>query len=86
MPLVLRRVTWNGTPVELDHLFQLHRQREEKRFDAICRLISHQFGWELRLHVNGELRWSQVCHSQDEVLDTCEAWKAAMIDSGWHLP
>ncbi len=33
-----------------------------------CRLpLSQQFGWELRLEVNGDLQQCQVWRSQDEV-------------------
>ena len=35
------------------------------------------------LEVAGSLQRSQVCCTQDEVLDTSEEWKAAMIDKGW---
>jgi hypothetical protein len=31
----------------------------------------------------GELVRSQVCKSSDEVLDTQESWKAAMMERGW---
>ena len=30
-----------------------------------------------------DLLRSQVCRSQDEILTTHEAWKAAMLDKGW---
>ena len=45
-------------------------------------MVSHEFGWELRLMV-GELMRSQVCRSSEEILTTQEAWKAAMIGKGW---
>jgi hypothetical protein len=49
----------------------------------VCELWSHEFGWELRLVVDGgELTRSQVCRSQDEVLDVTEQWKAAMVGKG----
>ena len=84
MPLhVLQRDAWTGTPTELGLFFTAHRDRGDKRLDAICRLLSHQLGWELRLEVNGDLQRSQVCRSQDEVLTTGEAWKAAMLEKGW---
>jgi hypothetical protein len=84
MPLeVLQRYAWHGTPVHVGDLFRLHKQREAKRLDAVCRLTSHQLGWELRLEVNGELQRSEVCRSQDAVLDTSDAWKAAMTEKGW---
>jgi hypothetical protein len=33
--------------------------------------------------VEGSLQRSQVCRSQDEVLDTADQWKAAMLEKGW---
>jgi hypothetical protein len=51
---------------------------------ARCVLVSHQFGWELRLIV-GELLRSQVCRSSEEILSTGELWKAAMMTKGWHV-
>ena len=49
---------------------------------AQCVLFSHQFGWELRLEV-GALFRTQVCRSSEEILNTQESWKAAMIEKGW---
>ena len=49
---------------------------------ARCILVSHELGWELRLMTTDLLR-SQVCKSSDEVLDTHERWKAAMLGKGW---
>ena len=43
--------------------------------------VTHRFGWELRL-ITTDLR-SQVCRSSEEVLDSEERWKAAMINRGW---
>ena len=31
----------------------------------------------------GELVRSQVCRNEDEILDTQENWKVAMINKGW---
>ena len=33
----------------------------------------------------GELLRSQVCRSSEEILSTCESWKAAMMTKGWHV-
>ena len=49
---------------------------------AQCVLFSREFGWELRLEV-GELFRTQVCRSPDEILDTQEHWKGALIAKGW---
>jgi hypothetical protein len=45
-------------------------------------LVSHEFGWELRLMTTDLLR-SQVCRSSEEILSTHEQWKAAMLEKGW---
>ena len=49
---------------------------------ARCILVTHPLGWELRLMTSDLLR-SQVCRSSEEILNTDEAWKAAMLDRGW---
>ena len=41
-----------------------------------------QFGWKLRLEV-GELFWTQVCRSTEEILDMQESRKAALIQKSW---
>ncbi len=60
------------------------RSRNKSR-DFSCKLRSHQFGWALLLFVGAqaEVVQTQVCRSQDEVLDTGDRWKAAMIEKGW---
>ena len=47
----LQRLTWNGRSTELEYLFRLHKPRGEQTIEAICRLLSHEFGWELRLDI-----------------------------------
>jgi len=50
----------------------------------VWQLWSHQLGWELRLVIDGgELTRSQVCRSNDEILDAQEQWKAAMVGKEW---
>lgn len=50
---------------------------------AVCEVWSHVLGWELRLLISGELVQSQVCRSQEELIDTQERWRAAMAAKGW---
>lgn len=78
---VLQRHDWHGSPVDLGELFILHKHRRK----AQCQLLSHQFGWELRLLVGSQLEivQTQVCRTQDDVLTTGEQWKAAMMAKGW---
>ena len=78
---VLQRADWYGSPVDLGELFIARKNGRE----ATCKLRTHQFGWELLLFVGAqtEVVQTQVCRSQDEVLDTGEQWKAALREKGW---
>jgi hypothetical protein len=81
---ILQRPDWLGPPVSLGEGWRLHKQICGRSRQALCELWSHQLGWELRLVVDdGELTRSQVCHTEDEILDTQEQWKAAMVGKGW---
>ena len=73
-----QRDQWDGDPIELGDAWTL------RKGDKVARstLVSHPLGWELRLMTTDLLR-SQVCRSSDEVLDTQESWKAAMIAKEW---
>jgi hypothetical protein len=59
-PQVLQRYAWYGTPTEMRLLFKVHIDRAGTPLEAVCRLMSHQLGWELRLEVAGEFQRSQV--------------------------
>ena len=84
MPVqVFRRDARYGEAKEVGHLFRVQKTRSDRAFNGVCRLMSHQLGWELRLEIDGDLQRSAVCRSQDEILDTIEQWKAAMIEKGW---
>ena len=77
---ILQRENWGSHPVELGDAWTLRNGDKQAR----CVLVSHPFGWELRLMV-GELLRSQVCRSQDEILTTQESWKTSMVDRDWRL-
>jgi hypothetical protein len=82
-PDVLQRPNWTG-PTPLGEGWRLHKQVCGRARQAVCELWSHQLGWELRLVIDGgELTRSQVCRSNDEILDTQEQWRAAMVGQGW---
>jgi hypothetical protein len=83
MAEVLQRPDWRGDPFDVGDLFRLHKDKSGRQLEAACRLVTHQLGWELRLEIAGSLQRSQVCRTQDEVLDTSDEWKAAMIEKGW---
>ena len=82
MPLnVLQRAIWNGEPKELGELFVVRKNGRE----AVCKLMSHQFGWECRLYVGQqtEIVQTKVCRTEDEVFTTGEEWKAALRSKDW---
>ena len=83
MCTTVQRFQWDGQPVELGQLFRVHKDRGDKRLEAVCRLMSHQLGWEVRLEVNGDLQRSEVFRSQDDVLTAGDQWKAALSEKGW---
>jgi hypothetical protein len=72
------RNVWSGYPVALGITWTLKKRNHISQ----CVLFSHEFGWELRLHV-GALFRTQVCRSTEEILKTQESWKAAMMEKGW---
>jgi hypothetical protein len=78
--LTLERRGRDGTPTDLGELFNLRTGR-----NAICRVRSHQAGWELELAVGLDLEvvLKQVCHNQDEVLTTAQRWQAQLIAIKW---
>src|SRR5450830_1386918 len=81
MPLdVLQRINWTGQPIRLGSMWMIAKGRRT----ADCELWTHLLGWELRLTSGATLLQSQVCRTQDDVLDAHEAWKVAMRSKGWH--
>ncbi len=76
------REHWNG-PVDLGEGFRLRKERAGRQLEAICWLRTHVLGWELVLNVNGNLQRSEVCRSQDELLDLTEQWKRTLESRGW---
>lgn len=78
---VLQRPDWHGSPVDLGELFVLRKNRRE----AVCKLLSHQFGWECRLYIGQpeNIVQTQVCRSQQEGLTLGEAWRTALEVKGW---
>ena len=70
-------------PVQLGEGFRLHKERCGRQLEAICHLQTHQLGWEVVLTVNASLQRSEVCRSQDEMLDLTERWNSALIEKGW---
>jgi hypothetical protein len=73
---VLQREFWSGVPRKQGDTFRLSKGTKT----AECELWSHLLGWELRLMAAGEFLQSQVCRSQEEVVDTSDQWKVAMIN------
>lgn len=51
--------------------------------EAVCELWSGPQGWEVRLHIGGELVQSAGCGSRRDVLRTSEAWSSRLNGDGW---
>jgi len=51
--------------------------------DAICRLVPHVLGNELRVEIAGTLLLSAVCQTDDDVLDYHPTWRSALEEAGW---
>jgi hypothetical protein len=81
MANVLQRFVWTGKPQELAVWWTL--RRGGRAFEAICRMFPHEFGFELRLEIAGELISSQVCRNDDEVLTCQETWRAGLEAKAW---
>lgn len=68
---VQQREGWSGGPAFLGKAWTMTKGGRT----ATCALFSHQLGWELRLAIDGGvLQRSQVCRSNDEILDTQQQW------------
>jgi len=76
---VFQRATWDGTPREVAVWWTLHKGQPR----AICRMLAHVFGHELRLEVKKQLVESQVCKTDEEVLSCEERWRAGLEAKGW---
>ena len=53
---------------------------------AECLVDLHPLGWEVRYHVDGHMRKTQVCKTQDAMLDEVEDGKKAFVAKGWVEP
>ena len=76
--LIPQRAHFNGAEL-LSPAWTL--QKGQKR--ATCDVWSHQFGFELRLTVSRELVQSEVCRTQEAMIETQERWRAALEAKGW---
>lgn len=68
----------NGRQV-IGNWFDLTRGSQKAR----CELSTHPQGWELRLILrdgNDGGETSRICHSEAEVFETGDAWRAAALD------
>lgn len=67
MVQVLQRPEWNAEPYPIGDLFRVCKDKAGRPLQAVCHLVIHQLGWDLRLDVAGSLRRSQVCRRQGQV-------------------
>ena len=55
------------------------------RASRIGELWLVQLGWDIRLFIDGEFQCSKVCRTEDEVFDTIDVWRDALMAKGWTL-
>jgi hypothetical protein len=73
-----------GPPERFRDAFNLTKQKNGRTLTAVCELWSHEFGWELRLMIDGHgLQMSSVVRSDAEMVATVDQWRAAMLEKGW---
>ncbi len=79
-----QRAIWNGDPEKLSNAFRLTKFKGERVLTATCEVWSHQFGWELRLTIDGRgLQMSSVARTPAESTARIQEWRAAMFEKGW---
>jgi hypothetical protein len=75
----VKRRTYFNVGERLSPVWTLHN----KLATAVCELWSHEFGFELRLAIAGELVRTTVCRTHEDLFEICKDWKEAMTESGW---
>jgi hypothetical protein len=79
-----QRGIWNGPPERLSDAFRLTKQKSDSTLSAVCEVWSHEFGWELRLMIDGHgLQKSSVARSASEMNETADQWRTTMLAEGW---
>ena len=64
----LQREDWSSEPARLGESWRLHKSDCHPAKEAICRIQSHVFLWELILEINGSQYASKVCRNSEQVL------------------
>jgi hypothetical protein len=87
MSNVLQRSGWLpefAKRLETTAMLQRAAQRDPGRtVTATIEIWSHQFGWELKLFVDGGLVRSQVGRELVALTAAAAEWHTAMISEGW---
>ena len=50
---------------------------------ALCESRCDGAGWEVRLVVHAEVWYRERCATRQQVLDTAERWRRALVSKGW---
>ena len=60
LPVVnfLQQQEWHGEPYRIGDIFRLQKDKAGEQVRAVCELVTHQLGWELRLDVAGSVQRS----------------------------
>lgn len=76
---VFQRERYDGVAREIAEWWTLKKGPRR----AVCRMLTHIFGHELRLEVSRELVASEVCRDDESILNCQERWRAGLEAKGW---
>ena len=70
---------WDGTMREVAEVFRLRKDQRT----AVCTLVTHPIGGEVRVTVGRELLRSEAARDGLTLVNAALAWKQQFIDNGW---
>ena len=76
--------SWRCRPVRLPQGFRLTKPNGDHAISAVCEVLSHPDGWELRMVIDGHgLLLATVEGSAPKMLARVEKWRTAMLAKNW---
>ena len=71
-------------PARIADAFNMVKAWHGRTLTATCEVWAHEFGWKLRLLIDGQdLQMTRVVRSPVEMLTTIDEWRTDMAEFGW---
>jgi hypothetical protein len=80
---VLQRPDWQGEPRKQRELFSVRKPTIGPTACRGLRTVDPSTRMGIEADDRGRIASIEVCRSEDDVLNTCEQWKAALAEKGW---